>query len=219
MGVARAYSHSEVSPTGAAQDPCSELCQDTEVVFPLGESTALHIQVLWDILSEPQCCITATPPRAYEGGQQCRQCHTFTSVSLTSLNLIFIPLVSPYFATPLCLILYVTKWPKQANEMISCAQPSGETNSSVSARNDRTPVIVDHWGFCCFLACPGTLENSHFVHLCPLVSEYSLSHLLAERCIHKACSPLIPLQDQVGNTTIIGFNLHQSLIVKIILVG
>lgn len=38
-------------------------------------------------------------------------------------------------------------------------------------------------------------------------------------CTHQACSPLIPLQNQVGNTTVIVVNLHQSLIVKIILLG
>lgn len=95
------------------------------------------------------------------------------------------------------------------------------TNSKVSTGNDRTPMTMDHWGFCCSLAGPGTLTETPILCLCPLVGEQTL--LFAGRkvrsCTYKAYSPLIPLQNQVGNSTIIGVNSHQHLIVKIILLG
>lgn len=46
---------------------------DAQVVFPLGESTALHIEVSWNILLEPECCIRTAPPHAHKAGQQYRQ--------------------------------------------------------------------------------------------------------------------------------------------------
>lgn len=99
--------------------------------------------------------------------------NTFTFVSLTSRNFIlFLFSWCPYILPFLCASFFISP-NGQSRQM---RQPGAETNSSGSAGNERTPVVVDHWGFCCSLTVPGTLTETPILCLCAplLVNRHSV---------------------------------------------